>query len=126
MLFTSIILVFSFAVLKNKNTTPTDNKILQAIGILLVITCISAMNAKFNIYVINPAIASAYTLFEVTQYSFPNTEIISSDLNHYVWAYILAPLVGGLIGGLLFLMHNKYSSEDKDANKTDTSLDMDE
>ena len=125
MLFTSIILVFSFAVLKNKNTTPTDNKILQAIGILLVITCISSMNARFSIYVINPALASAYTLFEVTQYSFPNTSIVSSDLNHYVWAYILAPLVGGLIGGLLFLMHNKYSSEEKDANKTDTSLDMD-
>ena len=53
----------------------------------------------------NPALASGYIFFETTQFNFPNAEIPSDKLNHYMWVYILAPLAGGSFGGLLSLIH---------------------
>ena len=34
-----------------------------------------------------------------------------SYLNHYLWAYIMAPMVGGFVGGVLFHIHAKCTEK---------------
>ena len=70
----------------------------------------------------NPALACGYISFAVSQYNYPN---ISPDavyeqeygfgpsatqINHYLWVYMIAPIVGGFIAGILHLIHNKCAS----------------
>ena len=64
-------------------------------------------NAEFGPAGINPPLACGYIMFETSQYDFPNTPYKSYELNHYVWAYLLCPMLGGVLGGILHILHAK-------------------
>lgn len=52
------------------------------------------------------AVAPIYMMFEATQYQNPNTEYSYSELNHYVWAYMIGPFIGSILGGILTIIHS--------------------
>lgn len=103
-----MILSLVFTSLKNEKTMISENKVMAILAFAFVLGAINAANANFGSLGINPALASAYIMFETTQYQQPNITIYdSSNLNHYVWAYIIGPLAGGALGGLLNVIHGK-------------------
>ena len=70
----------------------------------------------------NPALACGYISFAVSQYNYPNInddewwvkirgfEPSATQVNHYLWAYILAPFAGAIIAGILHLIHSKCAN----------------
>ena len=70
-------------------------------------------NAGFNC-----ALSSAYILFELLEANQPNTVRNGGQLDHYLWAYFLATLAGGIIGGILHKLHVKFN-EDSDGDAAD-------
>ena len=83
----------------------------------------------------NPALATAYISFAVSQYAYPNIMYdaeynqfygfgpSNTQVNHYLWVYLTAPFAGGLVAGILHLIHNKCAStKDKDNNVSTAEL----
>ena len=65
------------------------------------------MNYKFGTLGYNPALACAQIMYEITQFDTPNTFLPAEDINKYVWAYIIGPIFGAVLGGFLSLIHQK-------------------
>ena len=86
---------------------------------MFVMTSLDIINAKFGALGINPALVSAYIMFETTVYNEPNSVVDASYLNHYLWAYFIGPLAGGALGGFLSLIHGKCAN----AKNRDNSFD---
>ena len=105
MLVTSMLLVLAYNSIKLKGTQITDDRLVQALGIVWVIKGLASCNALFGAPGINPAIAVWYMMFEATQYQNPNTELEYGELNHYVWAYLFGPICGAILGGILTIIH---------------------
>ena len=133
-LISSIILVLTFISIKHKNTQLTDNSLIQIIAIQVVFAAINSLNSKFGNAGYNPALSCGYISFAVSQYAYPN---ISTDaafkykygfdpsatqVNHYLWVYMIAPFVGGIVAGILHLIHSKCANvkgKDNDVSVTD-------
>lgn len=91
--------------MKSEKTAPSDNKIFLVVAFTFVLGGIASANRLFGDISVNPALASGYIFFETTQFDYPNAVIPANQLNHYLWAYMIAPLIGGSFGGLLSLIH---------------------
>ena len=80
-------------------------------GLSFVYNMMALMCAKFGVIGFNPVLATAQIILEVANFgSKPSTgeKSLSADkYNHYLWAYILAPLAGGAVAGILSLIHLK-------------------
>ena len=105
----------------------------------MILGCVANLNVMFGSCGFNPALATAYIIFEETQFlhdpnlrSFANRlgihdtdDVKRSYIDHYLWAYLLAPMVGGFVGGILYLIHQKCqknngsSSESGDVDEED-------
>ena len=105
MTLTTMILTLAYNSIKLKGTQITDDHLVQALAIVFVMVGCSACNTLFGAAGINPAVASIYMMFEATQYQNPNTEYSYGELNHYVWAYLIGPLLGAFFGGILTIIH---------------------
>ena len=109
MMITSLFLTLAFASIKRKETQLTENDLLKAFAIFLVIGTVSTLNLQFGSAGFNPALATSYIIFEVSQNKWPNradaSEINNENLNHYLWAYMIGPMVGGILGGMAHLVH---------------------
>ena len=80
------------------------------------------MSVKYGSCGFNPALACGYISFAVSQYAYPNIpadvtwldiygfESSAVQVNHYLWAYMVAPIVGGFVAGILHLVHSKCAS----------------
>lgn len=145
LLITSIFLVVCFISIKNERTQLTDNKLFQALAITLLMGAVAGINSLFGSVGFNPALALAYIVFEETtilnepnlstwQLRICGISSITGDcdadhptyLNHYLWAYLIAPFVGGLIGGIFFHIHAKCTEKKGQDNDKDELLDMDD
>merc|ERR1712060_156874 len=97
--------------IKSPITSLSDNELLKAFMIFIMLKGVVIITAKFGAAGFNPVISSLYIMFETSQCKEPNSpnlcDYTSTQLNHYVWCYTLAPLVGGLLAGILFLIHAK-------------------
>ena len=103
-----MILTFTFCAVKHSDTALSDNKLLQIVAFVTVYVGCLDMNKLWGMASMNPATTSAYWIFIKTQYKDPNyTEWNSTVNNHYLWAYLLGPLVGAVFGGLLHNIHKK-------------------
>lgn len=131
----TIILVFSFISIKHKSTQLTDNAMLQILAFNVVLAAVSELSVKYGSCGFNPALATGYISFAVSQYAYPNIisdvswldiygfESSAVQVNHYLWAYMLAPIVGGAVAGVLHLVHAKVSSvKGKDNNVSSDNL----
>ena len=103
---------------------------------------VAGINSIFGAVGFNPALALAYIIFEETTIlSDPNlslwqirlcgiksTENCDSDhptyFNHYLWAYLIAPFVGAVLGGILFHIHAKCTEKKGADNNKDSLIDL--
>ena len=76
--------------------------------------------ARFGYIGANPVLAIPQIILEVSNFGkvpiddggLNGIKSYSSDhYSHYLWAYILAPLAAGGVGGILSLIHMKCSEE---------------
>ena len=63
----TIFLTVCFISIKNKETQLTDNLLFQALSIALLLWAVALMNADFGSVGFNPALATAYIIFEESQ-----------------------------------------------------------
>ena len=129
MLISSFFLTLAYTSVKSKNTQLTENELLKAFVIYFVLGTVAALNFNFGTAGFNPALATSYIIFEVSQNKEPT--IYDSDdfgndhLNHYLWAYMIGPLVGGALGGIAHLIHSACinKSDDSGASEAESGLD---
>ena len=108
MLMTSMVLTLVYCSMKNNVTKMSDNVVVCILLFIAISAGINDMNKNFGNAGINPALASAYIALEVSQLNaVEDPDIKDSMANHYLWAYMLAPLVGGAIGGFISIIHQK-------------------
>jgi glycerol uptake facilitator-like aquaporin len=120
MLVTSLILVLTVVSVKSKATQISAEPMLQVFAVTLVLLAMPTMNLLFGTAGFNPALASAYIMFEVMEYDTPNQYYTGTELNHYLWAYIIGPLVGAVAAGFLHIIHSKCSA--KKGSSSDETL----
>ena len=116
----SIILVLAFISIKHKSTQLTDNGLVQILAFNIALLAVSEMSLQYASFGFNPALACGYVSFAVSQYAYPNYPNNRTDesfnkyygfdpsakqVNHYLWVYMIAPIVGGAIAGILHLIH---------------------
>ena len=89
---------------------------------MLVLGAVTALASPYGNAGWNPALACGYISFAVSQYNYPNIPTDESwestygfgpsatQVNHYLWVYMIAPFVGGAIAGILHLIHSKCAS----------------
>ena len=58
-------------------------------------------------------------MFEVAEADYPNPVTPADKLNHYLWAYMIGPMAGGAIGGLLSIIHAKCAAKKGSDNNTE-------
>ena len=46
-------------------------------------------------------------MFETAEWNTPNADYDSKNINHYLWAYCIGPMVGAAIGGFLYWIHRQ-------------------
>ena len=99
----TFVFVLTILVVKSKETEPSD---IPAIGAMTVafalMACVFVGTRGGPCY--NPAVALGFILTVQTQTENPDT------YNAYWWCYIFAPFVGGLVAGLVSLMHRSVVS----------------
>lgn len=98
---------------------------MQALAIVAVMAGCSLCNTLFGAAGINPAIAAIYMMFEATQYQSPNTFYSYSELNHYLWAYMIGPIVGAFLGGILTIIHQVCAKKGGNATYEDIKNETD-
>ena len=115
MTITSIIVGTAFCTLKNDDSVLGKDVVLKILAFTFVLQGVQSCNDLFGTFGYNPALACMWVAYEVTQYESPNKSYDSEQLNHYVWAYIIGPLLGGAAAGILALIHQKCAG-DKNRN----------
>ena len=83
----------------------------------MLLGAMSEMAEKYGECGWNPALACGYISFAVSQYNYPNIKSVdeyvdqygfeptATSVNHYLWAYMVAPFIGAVIAGILHLIH---------------------
>ena len=130
----SIILVLAFISIKHKSTRLTDDSMIQILAINLVIVAVTQLSVRFGSCGFNPALACGYISFAVSQYAYPNVPDLliyknfranAESVNHYLWVYMVAPMVGGFVAGVLHLVHSKCANVKGKDNDVNVSVDAD-
>ena len=106
MIVTATILTLTYAHIKMPQTANSDNRIVQIISLTFIYTGINACNSYFGPAGINPALAAAYIAYETSEHAYEH----SSQVNHYLWVYMISPFVGAAIGGILWQIHSRCVS----------------
>mmetsp|Transcript_22472 Transcript_22472/g.27707 ORF Transcript_22472/g.27707 Transcript_22472/m.27707 type:complete len:151 (-) Transcript_22472:124-576(-) len=119
-LLTSTILSLGFCAIKHEKTRVTEDGLLNAaliVGYSIATTAV--LNLNFGDAGFNPALSSAYILFETTQFDTPNDKYPANQLNHYLWVYILVSMVGGALGGVLHWIHSSCANSKRGSGDND-------
>lgn len=87
--------------IKGKNTAPTSDGVVGALAVVATLYGLIFV-ALHNGPCMNPAVAVSFTLLEVS--ATPNRNNVYS---HYLYAYTLAPALGGILAGLFAICHRK-------------------
>lgn len=114
----SFLMCFTFAALKNTKTAVSENSVVNILLVYIVYTTTVQISSLFGVVGSNPALAIAQVILETSQFgSFPDNMVqnspkqLSSDhYTHYLWIYIVMPICGGLLAGLVSLIHEKIST----------------
>ena len=105
LIFTSVYF-FVFHNMKKKETAHTDNDILKILVCTFAFLATEAGLNLFGILGFNPLISTIIVIFKVSQ-----SDGSASPYAHYLWAYIIAPMVASFIGAVLHLLHVKASNK---------------
>jgi glycerol uptake facilitator-like aquaporin len=106
-----VITTFTFVLInllvKNGKTSPSSDGFLSGLAVsftLLAMICISAGKSGACI---NPAVAIAQTIFEVTQYGnqIPGDKWVGKYFTDYIFLYLFATFLGAILAGLAHRGH---------------------
>ena len=96
--------VLCVLVLKGKSTNPVKSDVAGAFLVAAVLfACINV--DMFDGPCFNPAVGVSQTIYQYSQLK--DTVSDSTFLSEYMWAYTLGPAIGGLVAGVLYLIHEK-------------------
>ena len=99
--FVSVILM-----VKDMRTSPTADGMAGALAIVLtLLACIKTGGKLGGCF--NPAVSVAVGTFSLT-----HVEDVNGALAHYIYAFILGPLLGGAAAGAFSLLHSKHFEPD--------------
>ena len=98
--------MFMFHAMKNDKTAHSDNILLRILVVSYAWTMVQTGLVHFGSIGFNPLISTISVIFTVSQ-----TEGTASPYAHYLWAYIIAPMVASFLAAILHLLHVKGSSK---------------
>ena len=90
---------------KGLRTSPTGDGVAGALAIALTLLACIRTGGKLG-GCFNPAVG-----LSVTTFSLYNLDNESGALNHYLYAFMLGPLLGGAMAGAFNLVHSKKFEE---------------
>lgn len=110
------LVVFTYILIRNLELDATSKKFMQFLGPFCVYATYSAAITMLNSTssgIINPIVAYGAAIWNLIFYQYEWNPVnvpgeSGYDRNHlgrYVWIYLVAPLCGGLLGGLLSKVH---------------------
>ena len=102
MLIVSVFNFFVYQATKNKETANTDNDVVKMFVCYINFMASVASLAFYGTLGFNPLLTVMVVIFKVSQ-----TDGTASPWAHYLWVYILVPIVAAGAAGVLHLMHVK-------------------
>ena len=102
----STVYFFIYLAMKKKETSHTEDELVKMIVCALAFYGTYMSLALFGPMGFNPIIATVNVIFVVSQ-----TDGQASDYAHYLWAYMIGPLVAAFLGAILHLLHFKVSNK---------------
>ena len=97
---------FMFHLMKKEETSTTKETILKIFIVVQAFTGTTLGLTKFGYLGFNPAIATMMAILIASQ-----VEGAASPWTHYLWVYIIAPIISAFLAGLLHLIHVKATSK---------------
>ena len=101
-LIVSIFNFFIYQATKNEQTANTDNNVVKMFVCYFGFTSSMGALRNFGFLGFNPLLTVMVVIFKVSQ-----TDGTASPWAHYLWVYILVPIVAAGAAGILHLMHVK-------------------
>ena len=98
---------------KGLRTAPTGDGVAGALAVALTLLACIRTGGKLGVC-FNPAVG-----LSVTTFSQMNLEDDNGSLGHYMYAFIIGPLLGGAIAGTFSLSHSKNFEESVESEQED-------
>ena len=92
--------------MKKEETSTTKETILKIYIVVQAFTGTTLGLTKFGYLGFNPAIASMMAIFIASQVTGA-----AAPWTHYLWVYIIAPIISAFLAGLLHLIHVKATGK---------------
>ena len=105
---------FMFHLMKKEETSTTKETILKIFIVVQAFTGTTLGLTKFGWLGFNPATAVMMAIFVASQ-----VEGAASPYTHYLWVYIIAPIIAAFLAGVLHLIHVKATTKGGDGASYD-------
>ena len=100
--------------MKKEETSTTKETILKILIIVNAFTGCSLGLTKFGWMGFNPATSTMMAIFIASQ-----VDGAASPYTHYLWVYIIAPIMAAFLAGVLHLIHVKATTKGGDGGSYD-------
>ena len=114
MILNEFVLTFVFVsvilMVKGMRTSPSADGMAGALAIVLTLLACIRTGGKLG-GCFNPAVGATVGIFSLS-----HLEDVNGSLAHYLYAFILGPLLGGAAAGAFSLLHSRHFETAKGAN----------